>query len=274
MASAPSVPVPGPVLVQLSDLHVGSPHLAGRGVPAIGPLRRVLAAVDALGVTVDLVLATGDLTDHGRPEEYRELLALLDSWGAPVVLLPGNHDDPAVLRALLADRQPMVADLPGVTTAVDHLGPIRVLALDSWDGPRDGGRVGSPQLAWLHQQLSADARPTVVAVHHPPAPIGHQLLDTMHLDDGNALGDVVAQHPHVVRVVCGHAHRAATFGWRGTVVSVAPSTVRQFAPVLHPSVRFAYADESPAFLVHAWVDGTLVTHVIGIDTVATPEEVA
>ena len=55
------------VIAHLSDPHLdGSPEAAGR-------LRRVTDYLASLTRPVDVVLVTGDLADHGAPEEYAEV---------------------------------------------------------------------------------------------------------------------------------------------------------------------------------------------------------
>jgi 3',5'-cyclic AMP phosphodiesterase CpdA len=245
------------VFVQLSDVHVGARRLARGEATPVGELRRAVAAVGGLDVPADLVLLTGDLVDHGASGEYDALLDALAPLPCPFVLVPGNHDDPAVLADVAARR-----GVPGALARDVGLGPLRLLTLSSYVAGSDGGRVGPDQLAWLDGELAADGRPTVVAVHHPPVPIGHAGLDTMRLADGDALGHVVGRHAHVERIVCGHVHRAVTVRWRGTVVSCAPSVVRQFGVTFGPEVRFPKTDEPPAFVVHAWVGGALASHLV------------
>jgi 3',5'-cyclic-AMP phosphodiesterase len=258
---------PTALVVQLSDLHVGS-RLAGRGAAASDVLRRALDAVRSLAGPVELVLLTGDLVEAGTEEQYDELFSVLDASGLRIVVLAGNHDDRARLRARLRDRQRLEPSLDAVCTAVDA-GPLRVIGLDSCVAGDDAGRLGPDQCAWLDAELAAHHRPTIVALHHPPVPIGHALLDTMYLGDADELGAVVERHPHVERIVCGHAHRAVTVRWRGTVVTVAPSSIRQFAPAFTADAPFALSREQPALAVHAWsggpFGGALATHVVGFD---------
>ena len=249
----------GPVIVQLSDVHIGS-RLGRRHAAAVDELSRVVAAVAALDVTPDLVLVTGDLVDHGRHDEYVELLDALDALPCRYVLVPGNHDDPDVLRGTVASRT--ITDDPLARTV--DLGAVRVLTLDSWVAGWEAGRVGREQCVWLDGELAGDPRPSIVAVHHPPIAIGHAGLDGMRLVDADALGDVIVRHPNVERVVCGHVHRAITARWSGTIVTAAPSCVRQFAPTFGPEPSFGVTDEAPAFVVHVWVDGALASHVVAI----------
>src|SRR5690242_9523809 len=55
-------------------------------------LARVVAALNALDPPPDLVVVTGDLCDHGTPEEYAHLRRLLAPLAMPFFLIPGNHD--------------------------------------------------------------------------------------------------------------------------------------------------------------------------------------
>ena len=254
---------PAAVLVQLSDVHIGS-RLGRRRADAYDELRRAVAAVAALDLAVDLVVVTGDLAEHGRAAEYAQLVAALDELPCPYVLAAGNHDDPSSVRALMADRLPLAPGLASVTYAAD-VGPLRLLVLDSCVPGRDHGRVGPEQCAWLDAELRAYVRPTVVVVHHPPVAIGHALLDTMFLADADALGAVIERHAHVERIICGHVHRAVAVRWRGTVVTTAPSGIRQFGPAFRPDAPFVLSDEAPGMAVHVWVAGALVTHVIAIE---------
>jgi Icc protein len=44
------------------------------------------------------VLVSGGLTEHAADSEYEQARELLASLGAPLHVLPGNHDDRAALR--------------------------------------------------------------------------------------------------------------------------------------------------------------------------------
>ena len=256
----PESPRPTAVLVQLSDPHLGS-RLARDGATADEALAAAVAAVNGLDIAVDLVVVTGDLTDHGRPAEYEALVAGLGRLRAPYALLPGNHDDRAALRTVLPPAQSCATGLDSLA-CVATAGELRVIVLDSLVPGAERGHLGAEQCAWLDAQLAADARPTVVAVHHPPLRVGHTGLDTMFLDDADAFGAVVERHAHVERIICGHVHRPVAARWRGTTVTAAPSSIRQFFPTFGPEFAFSRTDEPPAMAVHLWLDGALVSHVV------------
>ncbi|MEO0560121.1 MAG: metallophosphoesterase [Bacteroidota bacterium] len=70
-------------IAHLSDIHFG--RIAH---PAI--VSAIVADVNAAGV--DLVVASGDLTQRARTHEYEAARAMLDAFEAPVLAVPGNHD--------------------------------------------------------------------------------------------------------------------------------------------------------------------------------------
>src|SRR5688572_30080133 len=89
-------------------LHVSDTHLLAENRPLGGRfdtaanLRRTLARVERLGIRPDAIVITGDLTDLGEPEAYRELRAAVepvaDRLGAPLIWVAGNHDERPALR--------------------------------------------------------------------------------------------------------------------------------------------------------------------------------
>eukprot|EP00952_Eustigmatos_sp_NYUAD-ZCMA_P004637 20410-Eustigmatos_ZCMA.PRE.1 len=65
-------------------------------------------------------------------------------------------------------------------------------------------------------------------MHHPPFEAFLDYMDGIGLREGrDALAELIAQHPQVCRVLCGHLHRSVQTHWAGTVVQTAPSTAHQ-----------------------------------------------
>ena len=91
---------------------------------------------------------TGDLADHGAPEEYRQLRALLGP--TPAVFVAGNHDDRAALREHLLGETPSADTLDHVV----RLGDLRIVVLDSTVPGRAYGELRPGQLAWLRAELA------------------------------------------------------------------------------------------------------------------------
>ena len=224
-------------------------------------LRHAVEAVCALRPAPVAVLVTGDMADNRADAEYEQLRDLLDRIDAPAFVLPGNHDDRAALRRHF--------DVPGEGDQPIHyaadVGPLRLIALDTQVPGKDHGQLDSEQLAWLDSILAAEPdTPTLIAMHHPPLVTGMPSMDAIGLAGPNrrALAEVVARHPKVSRIVCGHIHRAIAGELAGRPVLVAPST---YVPLRldFESEEIRLAPEEPTgFAIHSLLDGALVSHVL------------
>lgn len=249
------------ILAQITDLHIKPPgQLAYRAVDTARCLAEAVAALNRLEPRPDAVLATGDLVDAGLPEEYALLRALLAPLAMPVYLLPGNHDERGAMRAAFRDHRHLGTDGPIRYVVEDHA--VRLVLLDSLV-PGDGaGRLGDEQLAWLDATLGAEpARPTIVALHHPPFATMIRHMDAIGLADAAELARVVRRHDHVECVLSGHIHRPIQRRWAGTIASTAPSTAHQLLLDLAPGGPPAFRLEPPGYQLHAYApDGGLVSH--------------
>lgn len=224
-------------LLQLSDPHLlADPRGCYRDRQPMALLERAL--LQAGREPHDLLLISGDLCQDETWQGYVRLRGLLERRGqlglppVPVALLPGNHDHPALLRAALG-RQAQIAP------AVVELHGSRLVLLDSHRAGCVGGWIGEPQLAWLAAQLAAAPHaPTLVAVHHPPVPIGDAGMDAIGLHDGAALLALLRELPGVRAVLFGHVHQH----WQGRLpdrpaalepveLLGCPSTLCAFGPV-------------------------------------------
>jgi 3',5'-cyclic-AMP phosphodiesterase len=244
------------LLAQLSDPHVRvGPHDGG----ASAALEEAVRCLVALDRVPDAVLVSGDLVDHANEREYERVVELLAPLSMPVHVLAGNHDDRDALRAHFGGG---VED--GLFRYVTRVGPLRLVGCDTTEPGREEGSIAGERLAWLEAQLQADREtPTVVAMHHPPLLTGIGPLDEIGLPDSDrvALGELLARHPQVRRVVSGHVHRTAVSQVGGRVVLACPSTYLQAELDLREAGKIAMVPEPPGFALHWARDGELTSHV-------------
>lgn len=259
------------LIAQISDMHVKAEgELLFKRLDTPGYLERAVAHINALDPRPDLVLATGDLVEAGKPEEYAHLRRLLAPLAMPVYLTPGNHDARDALREAFADH----AYLPrtGFLQYTIETYAVRLIALDSLVPGKTRGELCAERLGWLEARLAESDRPTIVAVHHPPFDCGIAAFDGERLDEGSErLAELVRRHPNVERLICGHVHRPIQVRWAGSMASIAPSTAHQATLDLHESPLFSMMMEPPGLALHLWRPGTgLITHLSYIGTYAGP----
>jgi Icc protein len=227
------------MVVQLSDTHlVGlEPDPGDPNSPDAG----VRGTVAALGDRrPDLVLLTGDVADDGSVDGCRRLRGLVEQLGAPILATSGNHD-------LVAS----VAEVFGPSDSAE-VGNWRILMVDTAIPGRDDGAV---DVEALRSRLDAvDARPTLIAMHHPPvSPSTHEMF---HLDGATELIEACAARPHVRGIVTGHLHEAFERTAGDVAVVGCPSS---FYAIVHDGDTYRLDPDGlvGAQLLHLGDDGTL-----------------
>lgn len=249
-------------LVQLTDLHIREPGRLAYGRINTAPyLERAVQSVLALRQPADAVVVTGDLSDFGRAAEYEHLQALLAPLQMPLYLLPGNHDEREQLRRSFPTHAYLGTE--GYVQYSVKVGPLRLIALDTAETGLPHGRLCRTRLDWLAAELErCRGEPVVVAMHHPPFKtlIGH--MDEIGLLEGaDEMEEIIARHPNVERIICGHLHRAIDVRFGGTIASTSPAPGHQVCLDLQPLAPSAWTLEPPGFRVHAWDGERLVTHL-------------
>jgi 3',5'-cyclic AMP phosphodiesterase CpdA len=191
---------------------------------------------------------------------------MLEALQMPYLLLPGNHDDRDVLAQVFADHPYLHGEDGFVQYAVEDYS-LRILVLDTVVPGHSHGGLCERRLAWLAARLDEQpGRPTVIVMHHPPFETGIAHMDAIGLLEGaDELARIVSRHANVERILCGHLHRTIFRRFAGTIASTCPSPAHQVALDLRPEGPSAFVMEPPAFHLHEWRGGALVSHVAYID---------
>lgn len=243
------------VVAQISD-----PHLRAEEPWRTAQLGAAVDAVLASGVELAAVLLTGDVADHGTLEEYAPVPGVLERVAVPVVVIAGNHDERAAMRAGLAlagaGDEPIqsVLSLPG-------------LLIVACDTVIPGRTEGDLDVDWLAGRLAEDSvTPTLVVMHHAPVDIASVEMDAigLPLPTRERLASVLAAAPNVAGVLCGHVHRTVSARIGGVPVFAAPSCTAQlsFDPPGAPEIE--WTDDPPAVALHLLLDGQLVSHHVPV----------
>lgn len=261
------------MFAQITDTHIRLPGavVAGRS-DTTAFLKRCVVRLNGLEPRPDFLLVTGDLVDRGTEAEYAHLKDILAPLEMPVRLALGNHDGRDAFRSAFPGLDYWNASEPFVQYALDA-GPVRLVVLDTHDPGRASGALCEARLDWLRGRLAEDrGRPTVVALHHPPIPVGMPGMDAIRLLAGaDRLCEILAAAPNVERILAGHLHRPVTARMAGTVLDVMPGTAHQFDLDLGGGRPPGMMFEPPMIQLHVWVEGAgLVSHKIYVDPADGP----
>nr|WP_263010823.1 3',5'-cyclic-AMP phosphodiesterase [Pseudomonas chlororaphis] len=241
------------LLVQLSDSHLfAETDGALLGMNTADSLQRVIDLVLAQQPRIDLMLATGDLSQDGTLESYQRFRQLTRQIPAPGRWLPGNHDEPQVMRLATRDSdllQPII-----------DIGNWRITLLDSAVPGSVPGYLQDDQLQLLARSLGeAPERHHLICLHHHPVSIDCAWMEPIGLRNAEALFAVLDRFPQVRALLWGHVHQEID-RLRGDVRLLAsPSTCIQFEP---GSDDFKVEEQVPGY---RWLrllpDGRLETGV-------------
>jgi 3',5'-cyclic AMP phosphodiesterase CpdA len=211
----------GPVRIALvSDMHVT------RGTKESQPWHRVRfeRAIEEVNTAhPDLILLGGDLTENGKPEEYRDFKQLVARFQAPVWYIPGNHDvGGKVLKggkgAITWKRVKDFEMAMGPSWWVKELAGVRVVGANAplmGSGLRDEKRMWSD----LEEALAQPSKkPTLLLLHFPPfqktnTEPGGAYWNLEPYPRGRLLG--LAQQGGVKAILSGHLHKALTNQYDG-----------------------------------------------------------
>lgn len=188
----------------------------------------------ALAHNAQFLLLTGDLVEDGVADGYQWLLDCLHQTQLPFVCLAGNHDVTYTLGHHLPYDQrtflPKAAHPMLATHQNVPLGSYQLLCLDSTVAGKEYGLLNTHTLAWLHDTLSQNQKPTLIAMHHPPILVGAQWIDALALQNSTQFWQTLQPHTHVKAIICGHVHQAHRLKHQGIWVFTSPSSYRQFLP--------------------------------------------
>lgn len=229
-------------VVQFSDSHLfASTEGKLLGLNTDDSLNRVLDLIAKEQQAMDLLLATGDLSQDASPASYDRLLAKLARFPVPCYWLEGNHDVTEPMRAALPDPgklSPCVVKLPGWD----------IIMLDSTIPHEVPGFLHDDDFEFLEAGLKAAQGHVLVCLHHQPVPMGCKWLDTQIVGSADRFFEITDRYASIRGIIWGHVHQEFSAVRNGVHLYSVPSTCVQFKPL---SEDFAVDTKAPGY---RWLD--------------------
>lgn len=247
--SAPAVSI-----LQVTDMHI----LAHAGEKLLGidtewTFHAILEQAWAENKVIDAMLVTGDLAEHPCESSYQRILKKLETYDVPSLCLPGNHDDYGLMQQILN---------AGTVSCSKQLNleNWQIICLNSQIPGAPGGHLSSRELEFLDDCLRKKPdSPTLIAVHHHCQKTQSVWMDTMMIDNSRQFLSVVAMHPQVKTVICGHIHQLMDTQSGSVRILGTPSTCFQFTP---GCTAFSVDEAAPGYrMIDLYADGHIETRV-------------
>lgn len=245
-------------VLQLTDIHLfGDSRSRLVGVDTEASFADVMDGVLSRCWPVDLILLTGDIVHDGSEGGYRRLKCQFEDLAVRTLVIPGNHDDPEVMRRVFSKGR--------VTCSGNAvLGNWQFVMLDSCVPGQAGGRLSERQLGLLERYLAAhpDSH-ALVCVHHHPVPMGSRWMDRIGIENADQFLAVLDRHDNVRGVLWGHVHQRFEQQRGGVRLMSTPSTSVQFRP---GSDEFEVDAAAPGYRwLKLYPDGRIVSEVQRLD---------
>jgi alkaline phosphatase D len=179
-----------------------------------GHLDEVLSDVNS--TKVDFVLAAGDLTQDGKPQQMSDFQTQIKGFNAPVYVVAGNHDVgpkhiPGTAGGTTPERISKYEKTFGTSYWSKSLNGLRVIGLNS---SLLGSGLPEEDAQWqfIEEALSQrHTEPTLIVMHYP------LYIETADEAGGTywnvepapraRLLSLISQNGHVLAVITGHLHR-------------------------------------------------------------------
>lgn len=226
-------------VLQITDTHLyASTEGSLLGMNTQQSLEQCLELARKQHWPADLIILTGDLVHDISEQGYKRLHQLLSSLETPVLVLPGNHDDPAIMNTIFTGN---------TCTAGKYkqIGNWQFILLDSRKPGAEFGLLSETELDHLKTCLEEHPKHhTLICLHHPPMKVDCEWLDPMKLENSDVLISTLKNYSGVRAVICGHVHQEHELEKDGLRIISSPSTCIQFKP---ESKEFALDNKAPGF---------------------------
>jgi Icc protein len=247
-------------LVQITDSHL---RATAEGtllkMNTRESLGHVLRTIEENESRIDLIVATGDISQDASRQAYEEFLKSIATFNVPYRWIVGNHDNAELMAQAAKDT-----DACGKTVSVNNW---LVLMLNSSVNNQVHGRLNHEELAFLEKnleqaELGDDIAHCLVCIHHNPVPGSSGWMEGLGLENSKEFFNILSRFSVVRSVVYGHIHQELDFMHNGIRCFCTPSTCIQFKPSIE---NFALDRMNPGYRTfQLYSDGHIESEVIRV----------
>ncbi len=235
---------------QVTDVHLELDEGLNSGLDSVKSFERILDDVSRF--SLDLLVLTGDLTEHGFEKEYLLFQKIIKQYHRPWCVIAGNHDDSENMVRCLFENLKLENG--------EFFFQKKVNGFDFFFLDSSKGFVSRKQLDWLLTESEKKNGEIFLFMHHPPCLCGHLFMDSRYaLKNWKEVGETLDRIHHLHSIFVGHYHSDMTIDrGNGQMVYVTPATQMQLDP---DSSEFKILSESPGWRLIEYSEGKLSTEL-------------
>ncbi len=248
-------------LVQITDTHLyGDADGTLLKMNTHDSFAHVLDVVLEHEDSIDLILATGDITQDASVSAYEHFQEKIKSLNAPFRWIPGNHDSARVMAE--------VANGSGASEKAIQINNWNIFMLDTSIEGQVHGHLASSELDFLESSLIATEEDEsvdhcLVCLHHNPVKGNAGWMKDIGLHNKDRFWAILKKSQKLRCVVYGHVHQELDFEHNGIRCLCTPSTCIQFKPNV---VNFALDPINPGYrTLQLHEDGRIETQVYRVE---------
>ena len=209
---------------------------------------------------IDLILATGDISQDGSVEAYKSFMNIIADLGVPYRWIPGNHDNPDVMEE--------VAYGTNICEKLIQVNNWQIVLLNTCVLGQAHGNLAAGEIEFLEDNLhivesDVSVDHCLICLHHNPTKANASWMEEIGLNNGEQFFEIIAQFKKPRCVVYGHIHQELDYVHDDIRCLCTPSTCIQFKPNV---TSFAEDKVNPGYrTLRLFEDGSIDTTVIRVN---------
>jgi Icc protein len=235
-------------IAQITDLHITTSD----GVGNFERFNQVLKNIKE-DSTINSIVISGDIAEGIEDRNiYERVKSLLDATELSYHVMPGNHDNAALLSEVFGLQDWFIHDRLYYTEEFDFG---KILFFDT-----STGELSMEQLIWLEEECSSSYQKFLLFLHHPPVLGGIPYLDNnFALSNLLEVQKVLKKNNNIQGIFCGHYHVERSIRLGNHIVFITPSNAFQ---VVENGDEITKINTAPVYRKIYWDGSTMRTHIV------------
>jgi len=216
-------------IIQITDSHIYQDRQGSlKGLNTLQSFTDCITHIQQHHADLDLLLATGDISQDGSSGAYQHWLSAIKVLNKPIIATAGNHDTMSTLRKVFSNQ----VNFDYLDLKSKEFKSWRIIVLDTALPNEEYGELADSELARLTDLLSGNNKQAIlIALHHHPVKVRSAWLDNIMLKNNQAFIQCLRnskQFKNIKAIVCGHVHQNKKLMIDHIPLYTTPSTCIQF----------------------------------------------